>query len=72
MNRVEFDLAIYSETALLKAIADYKEICTIRFNKADGYMICKFSDCRYELSVTINEFSNYVIDLMNMNDYVDH
>ena len=72
MNRVEFDLSIFSETVILKAIEDYREFCNIGISKTNGLMICEFSDCKYETVATINEFSNYVIDLMNINAYADH
>ena len=72
MNRVEFDLTIYSESAVLRAIEDYREICNIAVSVKNGLLICEFSDCKYELTATIHEFSNYVIDLMNVNAYADH
>ena len=72
MNRVEFDLAIYSESAILRAIEDYREICNIAVSKKNDLLMCEFSDCQYEPTVTAQEFSNYVIDLMNINAYADH
>lgn len=72
MNRVEFDLVIYSESTILRAIEDYRELCNIAVFMKNGLLICEFSDCKYEMTTTIHEFSNYVIDLMNTNAYADY
>lgn len=72
MNRIEFDLAIYSENAILRALDDYRGICTIVISKTNCLLICEFSECKYDLKDTMDEFLNYVIDLMNTNAYADH
>ena len=65
---------LYSKNAVLKAITDYQAISSIRLTENEHYYICSFNDCKYNLSETMKEFENYVIDLMNcrgINEYGD-
>ncbi len=65
MNSRKFDADIYSKKAIEQSIIDFNELCRIETETNNNYIICRFFDCKYDIKTTIDEFSNYVIDLMN-------
>lgn len=65
MNELKLSKDIYEVIAIENAILQYKDICTISKTENSEYYILKFNDCIYSEVETINEFENYVIDLMN-------
>lgn len=56
---------IYSNKAITETIKAFQKLATIELAESEQYYICKFSQCRYEKTITMNEFGNYLIDLMN-------
>ena len=60
---MEFDLSLYSKQAVLQAISDYKEIAVINWRIITDVFQCEFSQTKYDLETTMNEFGNYVLEL---------
>lgn len=48
-----------------RAIADYVALATIETYEEKERIICCFSQCRYDEELTVNEFLNYLVDLLN-------
>lgn len=65
MNELKLSKDIFEVNAIENAILQYKDICIISKNENSDYYTLIFSDCVYSVEETINEFENYVIDLMN-------
>lgn len=56
----------YSKSILDKAIIDYSKIARIVLNNNDSeHYSCEFSKCVVDIDKVINEFNNYLIELMN-------
>lgn len=70
MNNRIFDTDIYEKQAIEQSIVDFKNICRIETEINNNQMTCSFFDCEYDVEITIKEFSNYVIDLMNSKRFV--
>lgn len=64
-KKVLFDKGIYSLVAIDRAIKDYRELAHIERIEEEQQMCCIFNKCRYDIDITIKEFCNYVIDIMN-------
>ena len=60
-----FDLDLYSEEAVSKAIKDYQDIAVITTRKEGEQMECVFRSCadQFPEQLVIHEFSNYVLNL---------
>ena len=59
-----FDLEIYALSAIQQAVQDYAHIANIRVLPLKNQVKCIFTKCRAQEQLTVQEFSNYVIDLM--------
>ena len=64
MNLKEYDLEIYTDTVIKKAISDYKNLCKINITYKNGKAYCIFKASRYPINIVMNEFDNYLIELM--------
>lgn len=65
MTKIRLHKDIYPLWAVNKGISDYAALAVIT-DKDDGeYHVCQFEKCRYEESLTVNEFLNYLIDVVN-------
>ena len=70
---IAFDLSLYSEDAVLRAIQDYKGIAEIEYkatqknpgldNNAEKQIECVISHSMYDIETTRLEFCNYVLSL---------
>lgn len=56
---------IYDVSTVQKAIKAYKSFANIEFDRQNDYILCSVSDCVYDKEITIKEFLNYLIDLLN-------
>ena len=56
---------IYSPTIIQRAIQDYKDICQIRVEENTDHIVCEFVESVADIELTIYEFSNYLIELIN-------
>lgn len=63
-NKISFSSEIYSEDAIIKAIEDYENICTIKVQPIDRKYVCEFTQPKADLDLIIPEFCNYMIEIM--------
>lgn len=62
---------IYSKVYIITAMQAYADLAQITVKDISEYWQCSFTRCRYDLQETILEFENYLIDLVNSNDFND-
>ena len=55
----------YPEKVIHRAIIDYRRIADISFSEDDGYNMCTFSHCIVDPTRVMQEFGNYLIELIN-------
>jgi len=60
-----FNKQIYDSECLRKAAEDFSTIAEISLQDNDKNWICIFSRCLNNDELTVKEYSNYVLDLMN-------
>lgn len=65
MVEVKLNGALYPTWAVQRAMADYAGLAIITAEDNGEYCICHFDGCRYDESLTMREFLNYLIDLLN-------
>lgn len=65
MTKVKLHKDIYPLWAVKKGISDYAALATITDEDAGEHYVCRFEKCRYEEALTVNEFLNYLIDVVN-------
>ena len=66
MITIEFDLNLYDQKCIKKAIEDFSDIAEIISEKCDNKIICRMLASKADINLTVCEFSNYIIDLMNV------
>ena len=64
-NILILDKDIFAYKAINSAISDYSELAKISFTSEEGSYYLKFINCIYDVTLTIHEFENYLIGLMN-------
>jgi len=64
-----FDLSFYPLSAIKQAALDYRHIAKILVTADSHYACCRFLWCKAEENLTVDEFSNYVIDLAGAKGY---
>ena len=70
MKRLDLNKRVYDEKAILSAIDAFSGICSVSYSEGGDHWICLFTDCVAEESLTVREFENYLIDLVNsQNDF---
>lgn len=65
-NKLKLNKDIYLIDNIRYCIEQYSHVCDIAASDDNKYYICVFSNCKYDLSETINEFENYLICYSNM------
>lgn len=65
-NLVELTKEFYDKPAITQAIAAYKDIATIILDETPKYYICTVQASKHSTQLVLNEFSNYVLGLMNL------
>lgn len=55
----------YSKVVLNQAIDDYKKIAKIKLLEEGKHYKCVFFRCAVDVQLVINEFDNYLIELLN-------
>lgn len=65
MNELELAFDIYSENGIIKAIEAYKNYADISISRNPSSYKLTFTNCRYDVQLTIREFENYLICLEN-------
>lgn len=64
-NEQVYSKAFYSKEVILTAINDYKKIAKIKLFDCDEHYKCEFKKCVIGSEIVVNEFNNYLIELMN-------
>ena len=64
MKTKRFDLEIYPLDLLRQAAHDYSKIAKIVIVPSKKFALCHFSRCKTDEQLTVNEFGNYVIELI--------
>lgn len=64
-KKISLSKQIYPAQMVARAIADYVALATIETYEEKERIICCFSQCRYDEELTVNEFLNYLVDLLN-------
>lgn len=60
-NELKLSQKIYSISNITYCADQYRELCNIVISDRSGYYYCYFTDCKYGVTETINEFENYLI-----------
>lgn len=63
---MSYNTKIYNEMIIKKCIDDYKNICEVNVELKDNNFKCTFSNFKFDPIETILEFSNYLIENINM------
>lgn len=64
--KVTYNLDIYSQDIIKAAIDVYREYANISASyEESGSCVLVFSNFTYDMRETINEFNNYLIELLN-------
>ena len=67
-NRQKYDKKYYTRDVLERAAKDYKVIAGISIIESDDAYECEFDSLEYPAELVINEFDNYLIELLNGNE----
>ena len=62
----KFDLDIYTVSIIKKAVLDYSHIAKIVVTPKKKHTVCHFLWCKADEERTVDEFSNYLIDLISV------
>jgi len=65
MKELILSADIYSYPVIEAAIIAYKNLATISICKQDRQIRLVFDECRFDTTMTIREFENYLIGLEN-------
>lgn len=60
----KFDLDIYPMEQLQRAAKEYSSLANVKIFRAGTFANCLFTHCKYDQQLTVDEFCNYVIDLI--------
>ena len=63
---MSYNTKIYNEMIIKKCIDDYKNICEVNVELMDINFKCTVSNFKFDPIETILEFSNYLIENINM------
>ena len=66
MKIIEFDLNLYDQKCIETSIEEFSDIAEIILEKYDNKIICRVLNSKSDINLTVCEFSNYIIDLMNV------
>lgn len=64
-NEQAYTKTFYPKEVLDQAIADYKKIAKIKLLEDGEYFKCEFFQCAVDTQLVINEFNNYLIELLS-------
>ena len=67
-NKMVYDLRIYNKDKIKMAITAYNKFCNVKIIAEEkNTVICEFSSDKIPVNLIINEFDNYLIELMQNN-----
>lgn len=64
-DRMCYSKELYPEACIESAIRAYDGIAKITIIQNKTYHICQFSNCIADNTLVMNEFGNYLIELLN-------
>ena len=67
----KYDKELYPATLFAPALEAFSELAQIRVLRRNKEIICFFFHCKYDPKQTMNEFSNYLIDLNGVRGTAD-
>ncbi len=59
-----YELSIYQKEKILAAAAAYKSFCSIELRQQNQKIVCTFRSEQVPVDRVMNEFDNYLIELM--------
>lgn len=62
---IRYPLLLYPKRYIEQGINDYREICDITVQYDKDVAVCSISNSVGNLKITVQEFSNYLIELIN-------
>ena len=65
MRKLTLNTDIYSDQIIEAAIIAYKELAKITISRSNHQIQLEFTECKFDASITIKEFENYLIGLEN-------
>lgn len=66
MNKLYLHTDIYSESSIKATCDAYKGYARIKIKWKEQYAELIFDKCKFEESITMKEFENYLINIENM------
>lgn len=66
-NESSYDLSLYNKEKVLFAVAAYSDFCSVNVLEHDHKIVCVFQSDKIPVARIINEFDNYIIELMQSN-----
>ncbi len=64
-RQISLNRNIYPDWAVARAAADYQALASIKITADGGYLLCSFRNCKYDEALTVREFLNYLVNLLN-------
>jgi hypothetical protein len=61
----KYSKSIYNKDCMMSAIKAYNKLAQISMTEQDSYYCCKFTKCIVDPQRIMNEFGNYLIELLN-------
>ncbi len=71
-NHSSYELALYEKEKILAAAAAYKSFCSIEISQQNQKLECTFRSDRVPVDRVMNEFDNYLIELMQCGGSTNH
>lgn len=68
-NELRLCRKIYDLKDITFSVNSYAGIADILIQQEESYIICKFTNCIYDLTKTMQEFENYLIQYSNSKGY---
>lgn len=71
-NQSSYELSLYEKEKILVAAAAYKSFCSIEILQQDQKLVCTFRSDKVPVDRVMNEFDNYLIELMQSKASANH
>lgn len=71
-NQSSYELSLYGKETILAAAAAYKGFCSIEILQQDQKLLCTFRSDKVPVNRVMNEFDNYLIELMQSETSANH
>ncbi len=70
MIKLDLCKEIFSIKYIERAINDFSGLCNIYIKESDNMFLCTFDYCICDEALTIKEFENHIIELMNSKECI--